>query len=279
MSNFEAKQFSDAEIEKLLVDPQVTQLAGAGIECRFIPQLSFLDRRGEILSCLEEVFPSDGQKPEIEYGTGENLVEVKDQRIKTTNFVAIDRAGVHRERMVPGTLPHFGNIARTHLKLYQKLFPSMSILSRFGYRVLQSNVLDESKVKRFQKNFADEFLGGDSLAKKLRKHSVEVVNEQTVTVYALKESYLREGKVFDYTIRFLVGIGDSEAANRNLRLKLSSLSPNLNYLYTDLDFSLSSDKSDKEITFEDAIRLTRRVDERAAEIHAVILGLVINEKV
>lgn len=264
-------QLTVEQINILTSDSYNTKISEAGIQCNFKPQFSLLDKRGEVAKAFQEVFPDDGSKEtDLEIEIGLDSVKVSNEITMTQSFIGLQRSVFNRQKIVPTTLPHFSKIAIEQLTTYERLFPDLKELTRFGYRVKQNNKIREEKIKTTKNKFANEFLGISSFVSKLKQKNAAVKFNDYNVIFNVTETLANSNKISEYFIRIqlgLVGIYNKEKISFS-----KEDNTNCNF-YSDLDFSLKP-SSDKPVLFENAIILCKRVSERADEIHQLILEMI-----
>lgn len=255
---------SKDQVEELVKDLYNTKVDHATIECRFQPQFKLLDKKGEIVLALKEIFPNDFDsesiEKDLEFEYDLDSIKISSKLIRTESYFSLTRAFIHRENIIPTTLAHFSKIGITHLETYEMLLKEKNSLERIGYRIRQRNRIPDEKIKSCKNNFSKEFLNIGNFTNKLKSKNVNIKFNDYAVVFNLQETIRNNDKISDYFIR--------------LQINLSSSNDEKSYLNTDMDFYIKN--TNESLLFENAIIFCKRVAQRADEIHKIILEVITN---
>ena len=258
-------QISKEKIKELNSSLYNTKITQSTIECRFEPQFSLLDRRGEVALALKEVFPDDVEdydvESDLEFEYGLDSIKINSPNTITQSCVELARAYFSRGNIVPTTLPHFSRIAIEYLDTYEKIFPNIKKLERFGFRIKQQNKIPEEKIKSCKNKFSNEFLNLGMFASKLKNKNTNnnIKFNEFAVIFSLKETIADNDYISDYHIKITISLSGIDNS----------------YLKSDMDFYLKDDeKKDKPILFKNAKIFCKRVVERADEIHKLIFEVI-----
>ena len=256
---------SQAEMAKLESDPRTTKLAGAFIECRYETQNSFIDRKGKALDFLTSIFPTDGREGSKDIVVTDIEVAIRKPSSMTKSFIGTGRAGLGRERIVPGTLSYFSKLAREHVNGFRSQLNGINNLNRFGFRVQQVNMVEETDLKKARSNFSRNIIGLDQFLHKVKSHNTKTRGNNSFHVFHLNEIYTRGDRVLEYSARLAVGLDTGDIASSLFKLEFSSINREIYCMFTDIDIFI-----DDGSTFNDAIKICHRAEDRAVELHKMI---------